>query len=68
VPKLRLSEGQYLDYLAMGFDEDAPDSFADLVAGVAARHPERSAELESVISVDLPLLLRGFGSSSTGTT
>jgi O-antigen/teichoic acid export membrane protein len=68
VPKLRLSERQYLDYVAMGFDEEAPDSFADLVAGVAARHPERSAELESVISVDLPLLLRGFGSSSTGTT
>ena len=57
---------QYLDYLAMGFDEDAPDGFAELVAGVVLRHPDRSAELESVISVDLPLLLRGFGSTPSG--
>jgi O-antigen/teichoic acid export membrane protein len=66
VPRLRLSEQEYLDYLAMGFDEDAPESFADLVAGVATRHPERSPELESVISIDLPLLLRGYGSSTAG--
>jgi O-antigen/teichoic acid export membrane protein len=68
VPKLRLTEAEYLDYLAMGFDEDAPDSFADLVAGVAAHHPERSAELESVISIDLPLLLRGYGSAAPGSS
>lgn len=67
VPKLRLTEAEYLDYLAMGFDEDTPDSFAELVAGVAAHHPERSAELESVISIDLPLLLRGYGSAAPGT-
>ena len=52
----------------MGFDEDAPDSFAGLVAGVAAHHPERSAELESVISIDLPLLLRGYGSAAPGSS
>jgi hypothetical protein len=67
IPQLRLTEREYLDYLAMGFDEDAPDGFAELVAGVALRHPERSAELESVISVDLPLLLRGYGSSASST-
>ena len=39
IPKLRLTEQEYLDYLAMGFDEDAPSSFADLVAGVAAGAP-----------------------------
>jgi hypothetical protein len=50
----------------MGFDEESPDSFAGLVAGVAKSHPERSAELESVIGVDLPLLLRGFGSTADG--
>jgi O-antigen/teichoic acid export membrane protein len=66
IPSLRLTEAQYLDYLAMGFDEDAPDGFAELVAGVALHHPDRSAELESVISVDLPLLLRGFGSTASG--
>jgi O-antigen/teichoic acid export membrane protein len=64
IPRLRLTEEEYLDYLAMGFDEEAPDGFAGLVAGVAQSHPERSAELESVISVDLPLLLRGFGASA----
>ena len=68
VPKLRLTEAEYLDYLAMGFDEDSPDSFAELVAGVAAHHPERSAELESVISIDLPLLLRGYGSAAPGSS
>jgi O-antigen/teichoic acid export membrane protein len=68
VPTLRLTEAEYLDFLAMGFDEDAPDSFADLVAGVAAHHPERSAELESVISIDLPLLLRGYGSAAPGSS
>ena len=68
VPKLRLTEAEYLDYLAMGFDEDTPDSFAGLVAGVAAHHPERSAELESVISIDLPLLLRGYGSAASGSS
>jgi hypothetical protein len=68
VPKLRLTEAEYLDYLAMGFDEDTPDSFAALVAAVAADHPERSAELESVISIDLPLLLRGYGSAAPGSS
>ena len=68
IPRLHLTEQQYLDYLAMGFDEDAPDGFAELVAGVALRHPERSAELESVISVDLPLLLRGYGSTANRPT
>ncbi|HEX6787356.1 MAG TPA: flippase [Acidimicrobiales bacterium] len=68
VPKLRLTEAEYLDYLAMGFDEDTPDSFAALVAAVAAHHPERSAELESVISIDLPLLLRGYGSAAPGSS
>ena len=63
ISKLRLTEDQYLDYLAMGFGEDAPSSFAELVAGVAKRHPERSGELESVISIDLPLLLRAYGAS-----
>jgi hypothetical protein len=66
IPRLRLTEEEYLDYLAMGFDEESPDSFAGLVAGVAKSHPERSAELESVIGVDLPLLLRGFGSTADG--
>jgi hypothetical protein len=61
ISKLHLTEEQYLDYLAMGFGVDAPGSFAELVGGVAGRRPERSAELESVISVDLPLLLRGYG-------
>jgi O-antigen/teichoic acid export membrane protein len=68
IPRLHLTEQEYLDYLAMGFDEDAPDGFAELVAGVALRHPERSAELESVISVDLPLLLRGYGSTANRPT
>jgi len=68
IPGLHLTEQEYLDFLAMGFDEDAPDGFAELVAGVALRHPERSAELESVISVDLPLLLRGYGSTANRTT
>ena len=49
VPKLRLTEAEYLDYLAMGFDEDTR-LVRGLVAGVAAHHPERSAELESVIA------------------
>ncbi|HET9601986.1 MAG TPA: flippase [Acidimicrobiales bacterium] len=61
IPKLHLTEAQYLDYLAMGFGVDSPSSFAELVAAVAARQPARSAELESVISIDLPLLLRSFG-------
>jgi hypothetical protein len=68
IPRLRLTEEQYLDYLAMGFDEEAPGGFAELVARVALRHPDRSAELESVISVDLPLLLRGFGSTASGSS
>ena len=32
IPKLHLTEAQYLDYLAMGFDVDSPSSFAELVA------------------------------------
>jgi O-antigen/teichoic acid export membrane protein len=61
LPKLRLTEGDYLAYLATGFDQDAPRSLDELVSGVANRHPERVAELESVLRVDLPLLLRQFG-------
>jgi O-antigen/teichoic acid export membrane protein len=61
VPKLRLTEQEYLAYLAMGFDQDAPTSLDELVAGVALTHPEREGELESVLGIDLPLLLRQFG-------
>ena len=63
IPKLRLTEQEYLAYLATGFDQDAPASLGELVAGVALTHPERSSELDSVLSVDLPLLLRQFGKS-----
>jgi hypothetical protein len=61
IPKLQLTEQDYLAYVAAGFDEDAPRSLDELVAGVAARHPERVSELQSVLSFDLPLLLRQFG-------
>jgi O-antigen/teichoic acid export membrane protein len=61
LPKLRLTEGDYLAYLAAGYDQDVPRSLDELVSGVAERHPQRVAELESVLRVDLPLLLRQFG-------
>jgi O-antigen/teichoic acid export membrane protein len=61
IPKLRLTEQDYLTFLATGFDQDSPTSLHELVAGVALTHPDRVQELESVMSVDLPLLLRRFG-------
>ncbi len=64
IPKLRLTEQDYLAYLAVGFDVDSPRSLDELVADVTEAHPERESELQSVLSFDLPLLLHRFGQAS----
>ena len=63
IPRLHLTEQEYLSYLSLGYEVERPDSFDELVASVTARQPERAEELQNVLSYDLPLLLRQFGSS-----
>ena len=66
IPSLHLTEEQYLDYLAMGFDEGAPDGFAGAGrrGGAAPSRPFRGARERD--QRGLAALLRGFGSTPSG--